>query len=106
MDKTEVVTDALRDEGKKWFTLSNEMHTVAGNIAGLSLDDSAFWCGDQITVAPAPIYRDFQDFVQDRCGEGSSEFEQIGEALNRAADEYDGSDEVSAETLTKIYGDL
>jgi hypothetical protein len=44
--------------------------------------------------------------VQDRCGEGAVEFEQIAGALNRAADEYDGSDEVSAATLTKIYGNL
>jgi hypothetical protein len=106
VDRTEVVTDALRDEGRKWFALSAEMHKVAGSIGGLNLDDSAFWCGDQISVAPAGIYRDFQQFVRDRCGEGADEFEQVGEALNRAADEYDGSDEVAAETLTKIYGNL
>jgi hypothetical protein len=106
MGKTEVVTDALRQEAKKWFALSDEMETVAGNVGRLTLDPSAFWCGDGISIAAAPIYAGYQDFVQDRCGEGAIEFEQIAGALNRAADEYDGSDEVSAEILTKIYGNL
>jgi hypothetical protein len=106
MSKTEVVTQALHQEAKKWFALSDEMHKVAGNVAGLTLDASAFWCGDGISIAAAPIYADYQKFVQDRCNEGSTEFDEVARALNRAADEYDGSDEVSAETLTKIYGDL
>ncbi|MFI7599000.1 hypothetical protein [Actinoplanes sp. NPDC049681] len=82
------------------------MDTVASCVGNLTLDDSAFWCGDGISIAAAPIYAGYQKFVQDRCREGSAECEQIGEALNRAADEYDGTDEVSAETLTKIYGNL
>ncbi|GGQ87292.1 PE domain-containing protein [Couchioplanes azureus] len=106
MSKTEVVTDALRQEAKKWFALSDELHTVAGSVANLTLDTSAFWCGDGISIAAAPIYAGYQKFVQDRCGEGAAEFDQIAGALNRAADEYDGSDAVSAETLTKIYGNL
>ena len=106
MARTEVVTDALRQEAKKWFALSDEMETVAGNVSRLTLDTSAFWCGDGISIAAGPIYAGYQQFVKDRCGEGSAEFEQIAGALNRAADEYDGTDEVSAETLTKIYGNL
>ncbi|MFI5491900.1 PE domain-containing protein [Actinoplanes sp. NPDC051859] len=106
MSKTEVVTDALRQEAKKWFALSDELHTVAGNVTNLTLDTSAFWCGDGVSIAAAPIYAGYQQFVQDRCREGAAEFDQIAGALNRAADEYDGSDEVSAATLTKIYGNL
>ena len=106
MGKTEVVTDALRQEAKKWFALSDEMETVAGNVGRLTLDTSAFWCGDGISIAAGPIYDGYQRFVQERCGEGAVEFEQMAGALNRAADEYDGSDEVSAATLTKIYGNL
>ena len=106
MGKTEVVTDALRQEAKKWFALSDEMETVAANVSRLTLDTSAFWCGDGISIAAGPIYAGYQQFVKDRCGEGSVEFEQVAGALNRAADEYDGSDEVSAATLTKIYGNL
>ena len=106
MGKVEVVTDALRQEAKKWFALSDEMETVAGNISRLSLDTSAFWCGDGISIAAGPIYDGYQQFVQARCGEGSAEFDQIAGALHRAADAYDGTDEVSAEVLTKIYGDL
>lgn len=106
MAETEVVTDALRQEAKKWFALSDELHAVAGNVGQLTLDASAFWCGDGISIAAAPIYVSYQKFVQDRCSEGSTEFEEIAGALGRAADEYDGSDKVSAETLTKIYGNL
>lgn len=106
MGTTEVVTDALRQEAKKWFALSDEMETVAGNVGQLTLDASAFWCGDGISVAAAPIYAGYQSFMRERCAEGAVEFEQIAGALNRAADEYDGSDKVSAETLTTIYGNL
>jgi hypothetical protein len=103
MGKVEVVTDALRQEAKKWSELSDEMQTVADNAGRLTLDASAFWCGDQISIAAAPIYAAYQQFVRDRCGEGATEFEDIAGALHRAADAYDGSDQVSAETLTKIY---
>ena len=106
MDKTEVVTTALGKEAKKWLALSDEMEKVAGNVGRLTLDTSAFWCGDGISIAAGPIYAGYQSFVQARCQEGAVEFEEIAGALNRAADEYDGSDEVSAATLTKIYGDL
>ena len=106
MDKTQVVTGALHQEAKKWLALSDEMETVAGHVGRLSLDSSAFWCGDGISIAAGPIYAGYQQFVRDRCGEGAAEFEQIAGALNRAADEYDSTDQVSAETLTKIYGNL
>ncbi len=106
MDKVEVVTDALRHEAKKWFELSDAMQAVADNVGRLTLHESAFWCGDGISIAAAPIYAGYQQFVQQRCGEGAVEFEDIAGALNRAADAYDGTDEVSAETLTKIYGNL
>lgn len=106
MDKVEVVTGSLRQEGHKWYELSDELHAVAGNVGRLSLDESAFWCGDGISVGAAPIYAAFQQFVQDRCKEGSAEFDQIAGALKRAADLYDGTDQVSAATLTEIYGDL
>jgi len=106
MGKVEVVTDALRAEAKKWLALSDEMEKVEANVGRLNLDTSAFWCGDGISIAAAPVYAGFQQFVQARCGEGKTEFEEIAAALQRAADAYDGSDEVSAETLTKIYGNL
>jgi hypothetical protein len=106
MAQVEVVTDALRQEAKKWRALSDELADVAGNVAQLTLDASAFWCGDNISVAAAPIYASYQEFVLDRCREGATECEEIAGALNRAADLYDGSDHVSAEILTKIYGNL
>jgi hypothetical protein len=106
MGKVEVVTDALRQEAKKWHELSDDMQIVADKAGRLTLDASAFWCGDGISIAAAPIYAGYQQFVQARCNEGATEFEDIAGALKRAADEYDGSDQVSAETLTKIYGNL
>ena len=106
MGKVEVVTDALRQEAKKWLELSDAMQTITGNVGRLTLDESAFWCGDPISVAVAPVYTYYQQFVQARCGEGATEFADIGGALRRAADAYEGSDQVSAATLTKIYGNL
>lgn len=103
MGQVEVVTEALRGEAKKWDGLSDQMETVTANIGGLTLDASAFWCGDPLTMAAQPIYAGFQEFVKARCAEGATEFQEIGDALRRAADAYDGTDTVSAATLKSIY---
>jgi hypothetical protein len=104
MGEVKVVTEALRKEAAKWVTLADQMEAVAKNVEGLNLEITAFWCGTPVSLAMQPIYEEFRTFVRDRCNEGFQEFDQISEALKRAADEYDGSDEVSAETLQKIYG--
>jgi hypothetical protein len=104
MNKLTVVTEALRREAKKWLELSDEMEKVEANVGRLTLDSSAFWCGDGISIEAAPVYSGFRDFVEARCGEGKREFEEIAGALRRAADDYDGTDQVSAETLQTIYG--
>lgn len=103
MGKIEIVTEALQQEAKKWLQASDEMEQVAVNVNRLTLEPSAFWCGDSLQVAAEPIYSGFQQLVQQRCVEGSREFEEIAGALRRAADEYDGSDSTSAEALRRIY---
>jgi hypothetical protein len=104
MGEVKVVTEALRTEAKRWEGFSDQMEIVHKGIADLNLEIGAFWCGPPTSLMMQPVYEEFRNFVRDRCSEGFQEFEQIAGALKRAADEYDGSDEVSAETLKKIYG--
>jgi len=105
MADVKVVTEALRREADKWTGLSDQMETVTKNIQNeCYLGDGAFWCGTPLSIGLEPIYREFWEFMHARTGEAFTEFDEISGALKRAADEYDGSDEVSAETLRKIYG--
>jgi uncharacterized protein YukE len=105
MGEVKVVTEALRKEAGKWTGLSDQRETVSKNIQNeCNLAITAFWCGQPLSLALEPTYREFWDFMHQRCSEGFKEFDEISGALKRAADEYDGSDEVSAATLKKIYG--
>ena len=101
-----VVAESLRTEAKRWHAFSDEMHVIASDVGQLFLDEPAFWCGDGISGTAAPIYAELLEFVRTRCFEGSTEFEEIGGALIRAADGYDGTDEVSSAMLKEIYGDV
>jgi hypothetical protein len=104
MGEVKVVTDALRTEAKRWEGFSDQLEAIHKGIGELNLEQTAFWCGPPTSILMQPVYEEFRKFVADRCNEGFQEFEQIAGALKRAADEYDGSDEVSAKTLAKIYG--
>ena len=105
MAETKVVTDALRKEAGKWTKLSDQMEAVAKDIkVECELAITAFWCGQPLSLALEPTYREFWNFMTQRSVEGTKEFDEIHGALMRAAEEYDGSDETSAESLRKIYG--
>ena len=103
-DQYEVVTEALRTQAAQWLELSDELATAESNAGRLTLDASAFFCGDVTSVALAPVYAGYQQFMTARLGEGKAEFAQLAGVLRKIADEYDVSDETSAQDLKDIYG--
>ncbi|MEU4593696.1 MULTISPECIES: hypothetical protein [Micromonospora] len=103
MKDLEVITDALRDEGKKWLAMSDSIAEVKTAAEQLHLEPSAFFIGDASVVLHAGSYRDFHTFMVRILNGAVTEFDQIGAALRRIADEYDRADEVTSLDLDKIY---
>lgn len=103
MKDLEVITDALRDEGKKWLAMSDSIAAVKTAAEQLHLEPSAFFIGDASVVLHAVSYRDFHTFMVRILSGAVTEFDQIGAALRRIADEYDRADEVVSLDLDKIY---
>lgn len=103
MDELNVITDALRDERVKWLGLADDMAAIRDSAQQLNLDATAFFIGDANTLIHWKAYQDFQNFMVSVLGGASVEFEQIGEALRRIADEYDRADEIISLDLNSIY---
>ncbi len=103
MQELNVITDAVRDEAGKWLTLSDRVAAVKTAAEQLHLDASAFFIGDANTLIHSVAYRDFHTFIVGVLGGAVVEFEQIGDALRRIADEYDRADAVVSLDLNKIY---
>ena len=103
MKDLEVITDALRAEGKKWLAMSDSIAAVKTAAEQLHLEPSAFFIGDASVVLHAGSYRDFHTFMVRILNGAVTEFDQIGATLRRTADEYDRADEVISLDLDKIY---
>ncbi|MDG9678935.1 hypothetical protein [Micromonospora sp. DH14] len=98
-----VITDSLRDEGGKWLTLSDRVAAVKVAAEQLHLDPSAFFIGDANVLIHSLAYNDFHNFMVAILSGAVTEFEQVGEALRRIADEYDRADEVISLDLNEIF---
>ncbi len=103
MDALNVITDSLRDEGGKWLTLSDQVAAIKVAAEQLHLDPSAFFIGDANALIHSLAYKDFHTFMVAILSGAVTEFEQVGEALRRIADEYDRADEVISLDLNEIF---
>ncbi|TYC01195.1 hypothetical protein FXF53_11940 [Micromonospora sp. WP24] len=103
MKELNVITGALRDEGGKWLTLSDRVSAIRTVADQLQLDPSAFFIGDANADIHSMAYRDFHAFLVGVLAGAVTEFEQVGGALRRIADEYDHADAVIALDLNEIY---
>lgn len=103
MEEVRLVTDSLREEAKKWRRLSDEMEQVKQNVERLDLAPTAF-VPSAMAVVNAFFYSRAREWMTGLLAEAAAEFDQIGAALNRAADLYECTDEKSAQDLSAIYG--
>ncbi|NJC73217.1 hypothetical protein HC031_26375 [Planosporangium thailandense] len=103
--EVQVVTDALHAEAAKWRRLAGDMDAVRGNASRLELSNSAFFIGDLVsTVAHSAAYNEFRTYMVHLFSGAVTEFDQLGAALDKAADLYDASDGQAVTDLTQIYG--
>jgi len=106
---TEVVTDNVRKEADKWRDLSDEMAAVYANPVGndgLELGVTAFFIGPTELIATtlhSEAYNGFYEELQDLVKGAMTEWEQLGRALDRIADEFDRTDQTAQTDLEAIY---
>jgi hypothetical protein len=105
--KTKVVTEALRDEAKKWLEMADMIAKVQATVNGMQLGNQAFHFGDQISgilFMPYGVkYNAFTVNMSDVLTQGKTEFEQMAGALVKMANEYDKTDLQHELDLKSIY---
>jgi hypothetical protein len=103
MAEVTVITAAVRDEAKKWRDLSDQLAPVKATTDGLVLSLSAFFIGDVNAGLHSEAYEGFRSFMSTVLAGGVTEFEQVGDALDKIADAYDAADDIAALDLNQIY---
>lgn len=102
----EVATDGIRDEAKKWFTLSDRMLRVVALAEDQGLELSAFTVTDITGPVTAVDLKHGYDLMQhwltDLFRQATIEFEAFGEALKNCADWYESSDATSGQNFDEI----
>jgi|HigsolmetaAR206D_1030411.scaffolds.fasta_scaffold09158_2 Protein of unknown function (DUF2580). len=104
----EVATDAIREESKKWYRLSDRMERIYQTTRSLSLELAAFMVVDPVTgpIAAADLKRTYDGMhnkLTTLFQQATKELELFGDALKRAADAYERSDANSAVNLNEIW---
>lgn len=102
----EVVTDALRAEGKRWQKFSDEASKVEQAMAGLSLEQSSFEALTAATIAGfafsgmtspteglATQYSRISHIFRTRVAAAAGEFDEIAKALAKVAHAYDQNED-------------
>jgi uncharacterized protein YukE len=97
--------EALHAEAGKWRRLSTKMDAVVGGLDRLTLQPAAFFFPDLVTTAAhAQAYQEFLDWQRKLLTAAVFEFDELGDALDRAADLVEDTDGRSAIDLHKIFG--
>jgi hypothetical protein len=94
---------AVRKEGTSWINLADNMARIRSAADGLWLGPTAFFIGNFSEVVHYPAYRDFHDRMLTRLRGAEVEFELIGLVLNRFADEYEETDQISRDEIDRLY---
>jgi hypothetical protein len=103
MDVVAVVTQAVRDEARKWFGLADETQPVRVAASELTLDVSAFFIGDVNAAMHHRAYEGYQAYMVNVLRGAVEQFDLAGAALNKIADEYDRADAVVAVDLNAVW---
>jgi hypothetical protein len=100
-----LVLESLGAEAKKWRKASDAMARVKSDIDRLSLAPPAFFFADIVSVTGhSAAYSAFHDWMAQLFADATTEFDQVGTALDKSAALYEHSDRQSAVDLSTIYG--
>lgn len=92
-------TDALRKEGDLWQDKSGELTQIVSDVGQL-----------QLGVIEAGIFQiirgpnnDVVTRISTLCGQGATEFTEIGDTLRKSAKVYDAEEAENAHAINKLY---
>ena len=103
MAEVTVITEALHAEANKWRTLSDLLRPAKTAVDGLTLGTFAFFVGDLNAGSHAKVYEEYRQYMARLLSQGQVEFDQLGQALDKTADEYDEADEIAELNLNDVY---
>ncbi|HEY0700694.1 MAG TPA: hypothetical protein VGD43_23170 [Micromonospora sp.] len=104
-NEVQVVLESLHAEAGKWRRLSDEVATVRADVERRRLFPSAFFFADVVSVAGhTAAYEAFHGWLARLLTDATTEFDQIGGALDRSAEAYAHSDQRAVVDLRRIYG--
>jgi hypothetical protein len=98
-----VVIVAVRAEATKWGDLATDVEPIATAAKHLTLEPTSFFIGDFSAGVYASAYAEFQASMAEVLAGAMVEFDQIGTALRKIADEYDRADAFVALNLNEIW---
>lgn len=106
----EVVVDAIRREGRKWYDLSDDMSPVAAMTASLHLGTTSFLVCDQLignlsATDLKTAYDSMHELLSRLLREATIELEQVGDAILRSADRYEAGDQDVVGRLEQIWSE-
>lgn len=100
----QVITQALREEAKKWDELTPRVEHVRREVESAWLSPLAFFAGDTVTlglgIVPADIlmradaYEDFRGFIENALRGAETEFGQIADTLIKIAGLYEQAEKI------------
>jgi hypothetical protein len=95
----QVITQALREEAKKWDEMTPRVETVRREVESAWLSPLAFFVGDPVTLSlgfvptdillRADAYEEFRAFIETALRGAETEFGQIADALIKIAGLYE-----------------
>jgi hypothetical protein len=108
----QVITSAVRAEGTKWRGFADVVGEVNPVVKNATLGDTAFFVGDPLTLVVesfnakllSDTYESLRSYVENALNGAVVEFDQIDEALQKAAQMYEQAEEITEIDLKKIYG--
>ncbi len=103
MSDIEVITDALREEAKKWIKASDDIAAVGSDLRKLDLARTAFFLGDISASGHAKLYGEVRLQMAKWFMEAHLQFDGMASALRKIADAYDDADSQSALDLSEIF---
>lgn len=89
------------DDAKRWSDNGTEMDKAKEAADAIDIETLAFGPANWLGVADK--YRDVKQMIVDRCGEGATEFDNIGKALIQARNEYERDEANNVHAINKVW---
>lgn len=98
--RIEVATDKLRDEGKRWLGIADDLHDAINKVKLAQCREGAFSFMD-LEIGVADAYEQARKDLKEFAEAGEKTLNQLGKALKAAADQFDADDDAGKHRIDK-----